>query len=94
MSQLVDAGVPYFVYVGFVMFGSVALHLALAAVFRIDVETMIITSTAAIYGPAFIGPVAKALGNRELLVSGITSAMVGLAFGTQLGLLLAYAIQP
>ncbi len=94
VSQLVEAGAPFFVYVGFVMFGAVVLHLVLAAIFRIDVETMIITSTAAIYGPAFIGPVAKALRNREILVSGITSAMVGLALGTQLGLLLAYALQP
>ncbi len=94
VGQLADAGVPYFIYVGFVMFGAVVLHLLLATVFRIDVETMIITSTAAIYGPAFIGPVARALKNRQILVSGIASAMVGLALGTQLGLLLAYALQP
>ena len=94
VGQLVEAGAPFFIYVGFVMFGAVILHLVLAAVFRIDVETMIITSTAAIYGPAFIGPVARALNNRQILVSGITSAMVGLALGTQLGLLLAYALQP
>ncbi len=94
VRQLVEAGLPYFVYVGFVMFGAVTLHMFLAALFRIDVETAIITSTAAIYGPAFIGPVARALGNREIIVSGITSAMVGLALGTQLGLLLAYSLQP
>ena len=94
VGQLAAAGLPYLKYVGVVMFGAIVLHITLAALCRIDVETAMITCTAAIYGPAFIGPVARALKNRELVVSGITSATVGLAVGTQLGLALAYLLQP
>ena len=41
-------------------FGSVLLHLLLCRVFRIDSDTSLITSTAGIYGPAFIVPAADA----------------------------------
>lgn len=73
------------VYIAIVMFGAIILHIALAKLFRIDADTMIITSTAAIFGPPFIGPVAEALKNREVVIAGLTSGMVGLAFGTLIG---------
>lgn len=69
---------------------TVALHAALCAVFRVDRDTAIITSVAALYGPPFVPPVARALGNREIVVSGVTSGLVGLAAGNYLGLAVAY----
>lgn len=75
-----------------VVLGSVALHAALCALFRVDRDTMIITSVAALYGPPFVPPVARALGNREILVSGVTTGLVGLAVGNYLGIAVAYAI--
>ncbi len=92
LSQLVAAGLPFLIYVSLVMFGSIAVHLALMIALRVDVDTAIVTSTAAIYGPAFIGPVAGALGNREIVVSGITAGLVGIALGNYLGLALAAAL--
>lgn len=76
-----------------VVIGSVALHAALAALFRVDRDTMIITSVSALYGPPFVPPVAKALGNREIIVSGITTGLVGLAAGNFLGIGVAYALR-
>ena len=78
-----------FAFTAFVMWGSIVLHLALAALFRIDADTVIITSTAAVMSPAFVGPVANALGNREIVVSGLTTGVVGYAVGNYLGLGLA-----
>ena len=75
-----------------VMFGSALLHFALASLFRIDRDTAIITSTAAVFGPAFIGPVASVLKNREVMVSGIASGLVGYAVGNYLGLGLAWVL--
>jgi len=94
VSQLLEAGPRYLVYVGAVMFGAIVLHLALCALFRVDADTAIITSTAAIYGPAFIGPVAARLRNREMVVSGITAGLLGIALGNYLGLALAWALRP
>ncbi len=78
-----------FAFTALVMWGSIVLHLALAALFRIDADTVIITSTAAVMSPAFVGPVANALGNREIVVSGLTTGVVGYAVGNYLGLGLA-----
>ncbi len=79
-------------YVALVMIGAAFLHVFLAALLRIDRDTVIITSTAAVYGPAFVGPVAQVLKNREMLVSGIASGLVGYAIGNYLGLALAWAL--
>ena len=94
VSQLIQAGPRYLLYVGAVMFGAIVLHLALCVLLRVDADTAIITSTAAIYGPAFIGPVAARLGNREMVVSGITAGLLGIALGNYLGLALAWALGP
>ena len=75
------------------MFGAIALHLALAALFRIDADTVLITSTATIFGPPFVGPVAKSLSNRHLLASGMTAGLMGYALGTWLGLATSWGLR-
>ena len=64
----------------------ILLHLLLCKLFRIDAGTALITSTAGIYGPPFIAPVANAYGDRELIAPGIICGTLGLAIGTLLGL--------
>jgi hypothetical protein len=46
-----------------------------------------ITSTAALFGPAFIGLVAYRLGNRQLLASGLTTGAIGYAIAFFVGML-------
>jgi len=58
VSEVMDKSSYLLLYTAYVMFGSILLHFLLATIFKIDRDTVIITSTAAIYGPAFIGPVA------------------------------------
>ena len=64
----------------------ILLHLLLCKLFKIDAGTALITSTAGIYGPPFIAPVANAYGDRELSAPGIICGTLGLAIGTLLGL--------
>ena len=78
-----------FFYCAVVMFGAILIHFMLAALFGIDRDTAIITSAAAIYGPAFIGPVANAIGNDKVIVSGITMGLLGYAIGNYLGIAIA-----
>ena len=83
-----------FGYCAFVMLASIAMHGILAWVCRIDVDTFIITTTAAVFGPPFIGPMANILHNRQIVVGGITAGVVGLALGTYLGYGLGVLLRP
>lgn len=74
-------------------FGSLLLHLLLCKVFRIDADTSLITSTAGIYGPAFIVPVADALDNREVVLPGLICGILGYAIGNYLGIGIAIALR-
>lgn len=64
----------------------ILLHMLLCFIFRVDGDTAIITSTAGVYGPPFIAPVAKAANRQDLIAPGVICGAVGLAIGTLLGL--------
>jgi uncharacterized membrane protein len=92
-SRLSQAEPFLFSFTLMVVVGSILLHSLLAWLFRVDRDTMVITHVAALYGPPFIPAVAKALGNREVVVGGVTSGLVGLAAGNFLGLAVAWAVR-
>lgn len=92
-SKLMASSSSVFIYCAAVMLSSILLHYIMAAIIRIDVDTVIITSTAAIFGPAFIGPVANSLHNRQIIVAGISTGMLGYAIGNYLGLAVAWLLQ-
>jgi len=70
----------------FIQFGTVILHIIMARIFRIDYHTMMITSTAGVFGPAFIMPVARALRNDEIVLPGILCGILGYTIGNYLGI--------
>lgn len=84
----------YIYFCAFVVGVAVLLHFGLAALFRIDADTVIITSAAGVYSPPFVGPVANALKNPEIVVSGLTTGVIGYAVGNYIGLALAYLLKP
>ena len=93
ISELLAASSALFWFCGFVVFGSIFLHYLLAIIFKVDRDTLIITSTAAIFGPPFIAPVAQAIGNREIIPIGIALGLIGFAIGTYLGMGLAFILK-
>ena len=93
-SYMTISNLSILYYVAFVLTGTVLLHFFLSYIFRIDVDTTIIVSTAGIFGPPFIPPVAAAINNKELIVTGITISLLGIALGNYLGFLLAYLLAP
>ncbi len=88
LRQLVGSTLWLMGFMATCAYGGVLLHLLLCRLFRIDSDTALITNVAGIFGPPFIGPVAEALHNRELIISGLTLAAVNLALGNFFGLLL------
>ena len=92
LKNMVAASGSLFLFCSVAMWGAVVLHIILGTIFRIDRDTLIITSTAAIYGPAFIGPVADGIGNRDVIVPGIAMGLLGYAIGNYIGLALAWIL--
>jgi uncharacterized membrane protein len=99
MGSLADArllsggSMTLFLYVWGVMGLAIVIHVVLSALLRIDVDSVLICSTATIYGPAQIGPMAAALKNRVLVGPGLTLALAGFALGNYLGLLTAWGLR-
>jgi uncharacterized membrane protein len=91
-TKLLSGPPLIFVITAVVVAGSVTLHILLSILFRIDRDTVIITSMAGIFGPHMAGPVAMRLGNRQVLFSGIASGLVGYAAGNYLGMALAWIL--
>ncbi|MDX1908786.1 MAG: DUF819 family protein [Bacteroidia bacterium] len=81
---------PLIGLMAFVAYGAILLHTLIAVRLRLDADTVIITQIAAIFSPPFIGPAAHALHNREIVVTGLTMAVVNMALGNLAGLLMYY----
>lgn len=92
-SKLNAAALDIVAFFGVLILGTIILHLILSKLFKIDTDTFIITSIAAIMSPAFVPPVAKAINNKKLILPGITSGLVGFAAGNFLGLLMAELLE-
>ena len=93
VQSLVLSAPVILLYVGVLLTLVSALHLLLSALFRIDVDTHIITATAFIFSPPFVPVVAAALRNKEVVVSGILTGVTGWVIGNYLGVALAYALK-
>jgi uncharacterized membrane protein len=81
--------IQIFYWVILVYFGSLIIHIGLAALFKIDADNVLIVSTALTCSPAFVPVVAGALNNKEIVASGLTVGIIGYAVGNYLGVFLA-----
>jgi uncharacterized membrane protein len=60
---------------------------------KIDCDTAIIVSAATIFSPPFIAVVAEGIGNRRVIISGMTAGIAGYAVGNPIGIALAHALR-
>lgn len=93
VTQLIAGSPWYFLFCGLIMFGSIILHFLLCFFLKIDRDTAIITSMAGIFGPAFVAPMSQVLKNKAILVSGVTTGLMGIAVGNFVGVAVAYMIK-
>jgi uncharacterized membrane protein len=92
LNALLTYGLEIYLLVGAVFIGTILIHFLLAWITKTDVDTLMISSTAALYGPAFIVPIAKAINNRELIIYGIALGLLGYILGNYLGLGMAWIL--
>jgi uncharacterized membrane protein len=82
-----------FMYVALTVLGSMIVHVFLSYMFKVDSDTTIITISALTFSPLFVPVVAAALKNKDVIITGITSGILGYAFGNYLGVGLAYFLK-
>jgi len=89
MAALATMDATILIFVIVATFGSLVLHAILCRLFRIDVDTFLITSVAALMSPAFVPMVARNLRNPGILMSGMATGILGFAIGNYLGISVA-----
>lgn len=73
-------------YIAFVIFGSLALQIILAKIFRINGDLVLVSSIALINSPPFVPMVAAVLNNKDIILPGIAIGLLGYAVGNYLGI--------
>lgn len=92
-SKLASTGTTYLAFNIVFVLSLLSIHLLLAKLFKIDNDTFIITSTACVFGPPFIGQVCSAIKNKDMLAPGMALGVIGLIIGTYLGILVSNIIE-
>jgi uncharacterized membrane protein len=93
ISSFTTFSTHLFYYISFAVFGTLILHVLLSALFKIDRDTVIITSTAFICSPPFVPMIAGVLKNKQIIISGLTIGIIGYAVGNYLGISIAYFLK-
>ena len=92
-SKFTSEALPIFLNVSFVILFVMLMHTAFAKFFKLDADTVMITSTALICSPPFVPLIAGTINNRQIIVSGLTVGLVGYAIGNYLGIMIGYSLR-
>ncbi len=92
INRLVTTAPIMLVYVTFTIFICLVLHVMFSSFLKIDADTVIITSVAGICSPPLVPMVASALKNREIVITGVVTGIIGWVVGTYLGIGVAYIL--
>ena len=68
------------------------IHVIFCKIFKIDVDSCMVTLAAGIYGPAFIPALTKQMKNDNITSAGLICGSVGYAVGTFLGVGVAWLL--
>jgi uncharacterized membrane protein len=89
VTRLINISSSLIGYITLVYVGALFTHTFLCKVFKVDSDTLMITSVALLCSPPFVPMVAGTLKNKEVIVSGLTVGIMGYAIGNYLGALIA-----
>ncbi len=86
-------GIYMFLFILFVIFASLVIQTLLSKIFKIDADTMVISSVALINSPPLVPMMAAAMKNKDAIITGLTVGIVGYAVGNYLGLAIAQLLR-
>ena len=87
------AGANIIAYIAFVIFSSLILSIMLSKIFKVDSDTMVITSVALINSPLFVPMIAESMKNKKVIITGITVGVIGYAVGNYLGIIVTQLLR-
>jgi uncharacterized membrane protein len=93
LKNLADFDAMVAIFLFGTVIGSLVLHALLCKLAKVDSDTFMVTSVSAICSPPFVPMMVKALKNPNVLLSGMTTGIIGLALGNYLGISLALFLQ-
>jgi len=93
ISKFDLSSMPLFIYVFIAVIGSLLLHAILSAIFKINVDDFLITTTALAMSPPFVPVIAAALKNKKVIISGLVIGIIGYAMGNFLGVFVATVLK-
>ena len=79
-------------FVLWIMGVSVALHLIMCRIAKVSGDLFCVCQVGLLCSPPFVPPIAGAMKNKKVLISGIVVGLVGYAIGTYLGAILAFIL--
>lgn len=79
-------------FVFWIMSVSVLLHLIFCRIAKVSGDLFCVSQVALLCSPPFVPPVAGAMKNKKVLISGIVVGLVGYAVGTYLGAFIAWIL--
>ena len=85
-DELANMDMVVAVFLVVVVFAGLALHALLCRIARVDGDTFMITSVAAVASPPFVPLMARALNNPGAILPGMTTGVIGYALGSYLGI--------
>lgn len=91
--QLAAEGLELLLFSAIALTATTLLHLLMCYWFKIERDTVILSSVAGFYGPVFVVQVAAAINNKSLLAAGLGVSLLGFGIGNYLGIGVAYALR-
>ena len=79
-------------FVCWIMLVSVVLHLIFCRIAKVSGDLYCVSQVGLLCSPPFVPPIAGAMKNKKVLISGIVVGLVGYAIGTYLGTLVALVL--
>ncbi|MBQ9587033.1 MAG: DUF819 family protein [Bacteroidales bacterium] len=79
---------PILYYLGYIIAASLMVQVVLSRIMKIDGDTVMVSSVALINSPPFVPMAAALLGNKEVVITGITIGLLGYMVGNYIGILI------
>ncbi|MBA7525782.1 hypothetical protein ES705_17939 [subsurface metagenome] len=93
ISKFNLSSMPLFTYIFIAVIGSLFLHAILSAIFKINVDDFLVTTTALAMSPPFVPVIAAALKNKKVIIPGLVVGIIGYAVGNYLGVFVATVLK-